>query len=95
MSEPRARYRLTRADLSRMCPLLAKIEVLGHSSSVEGCQHVKGTERLVGRNHAGDIIVQTSAGTISNAKLSKFYEDYKTAVASGILKPQPEQEPHV
>ena len=95
MSEPRPRYEMTLRDLRQACPLLAKIEVLGHGPSVAGCQHVPGTEQLVGYNAAGEIVVRAK-GKVTPALVKKFRDSYQTAVAVGIIKrPIPtEQEPH-
>ena len=75
----KARYRLTRAELERHCYLLAKIEVVGSDS-----KH----EKLIGRNHAGEIVVQTTKGKVTPAKLEQFLDAYNIAVARGIIKPR-------
>lgn len=73
-------YKHTRADLVKSCPLLAKIEVMGAGK----------TERLVGRNHAGEIVVQTEPGKVTPAKTEKFIADYYRAVQIGAVKPPKE-----
>ena len=78
-------YAMTLADLRIYCKLLHSIEVIGHSSSVAGCQHVKGTEELVGRNAAGEIIVRVK-GPITPKKTIEFRRLYQQAVAAGIIK---------
>lgn len=76
------RYKLTRAELERTCHLLAKIEVVGADS-----KH----EKLIGRNHAGEIVVQSTPGKVTPSKLDQFLESYNRAVARGIIKPQGDQ----
>lgn len=78
-------YKYTRAELAKTCHLLAKIEVLGE----------KKTERLVGRNHAGEIVVQTAPGKVTPAKLEQFVNDYTRAVQIGAIKPPSPKEPNV
>lgn len=88
-------YPVTLEGLRRDCPLLAKIEVIGRGSDVQGCTYVKGTEQLVGRNARGEIIVQSTPGTVTPAKVKKFTNDYQHAVAVGIIKRfTQEEEPH-
>ena len=85
MSDTPSKYNVTLRDLRQYCRLLAKIEVTGHGSSVAGCQFVKGTEELVGRNAAGEIIVRVK-GPITPKKTIEFRRLYQLAVAAGILK---------
>lgn len=86
-------YQTTLADLRRSCPLLATIEVIGFGSSVAGCQYVKGTEELVGRNALGEVVVRAK-GKVTPAKIQQFRNDYQHAVSAGIIKPKTEEEPH-
>lgn len=86
MSEPRPRYPMTLADLRQYCRHLATIEVIGHSSSFAGCSFVKGTEELVGRNAAGEIMVRVK-GKVTPGNVIKFRNSYEAAVAAGIIKP--------
>jgi hypothetical protein len=87
----RTPYQWTLADLRRDCPLLAKIEVIGHGPSVAGCQTVKGTEELIGRNHLGEIVVRVK-GKVTPANVKKFRDTYGNAKAAGILKPRQPKE---
>jgi hypothetical protein len=77
-------YKWTLADLRKSCPLLDKIEVIGHSSSVAGCQYVKSTEELVGRNHLGEIVVRVKGTKTPSQQL--FRDRYQVQVAAGMLK---------
>jgi len=77
-------YQLTLADLRLHCGLLTKIEVLGSGKE----------ERLVGRNAAGEIVVQSKPGKVTPAKVTEFRDSYQHAVAVGIIKPPAEEEPH-
>jgi hypothetical protein len=85
MSDTPSKYNVTLRDLRQYCRLLAKIEVTGHGSSVAGCTFVKGTEELVGRNAAGEIVVRVK-GPITPKKTIEFRRLYQLAVAAGILK---------
>ncbi len=77
-------YKLTLADLRQTCRLLDKIEVLGDGSR---------NEEIVGRNKAGEIVVRAK-GKVTPAKVEQFRNSYQHAVSVGIIKPQPEEEPH-
>lgn len=82
MSNP---YRMTMEDLRRSCTGLASIEVTGYSSSIQGCQFVKGTEEMVGKNAAGEIVLRVK-GKVTAAKVVEFNNAYQQAVKAGIIK---------
>lgn len=91
MSQP---YKMTLADLRAHCKLLASIEVVGHGSSVAGCQYVKGTEEMLGKNAAGEILLRVK-GKITPARVVEFRNAYQGAVAAGIIKaPAPREIRH-
>ncbi len=54
-------------------------------SSAAGCSITKSSEALVGKNAAGEIVVQVK-GPITPAKVQQFRNNYQRAVAAGILK---------
>jgi len=90
----KGRYQLTLADLRNNCRLLAAIEVIGHGPEY-GCSHsTKGTEQLVGKNAAGEIVVRVK-GKVTPTNVIKFRNEYQRAVAAGILKAKPSTSPNV
>lgn len=80
MSEPRNKYHLTLTELHRSCQLLASVTV-GEP------------EALIGRNHAGEIVVRVN-GKITPAKVKDFQNAYQFAVAKGLIKARPQGEQH-
>ncbi len=87
------RYELTLADLRRYCRLLVSIEVIGHGPEYSCSHSTPGTEELIGKNAAGEIVVRVK-GKVTPANVKKFRDTYQSAVAAGIIKPPPEEEPN-
>lgn len=78
-------YKYTLADLRRECAGLASIEVTGHGPEY-GCSHsTPGTEQLVGKNVAGDIVVRVK-GKVTPGNVERFRTEYSRAKAAGIIK---------
>jgi len=79
MSDPRPRYAMTLAELRRHCHLLASIDVAG-SGRREG---------LIGKNAAGEILVQVWGVKVTPKLVEKFKDEYHRARAAGVLRPVP------
>lgn len=92
---PRGVYPMTLQNLRADCPLLKSVEVVGHGPEL-GCSHsTPGTEALVGKNAAGEIVVRVK-GKVTPGNVIKFRDEYQRAVVAGIIKKHSipiEQEP--
>lgn len=78
-------YPMTIAELRRHCQLLSSIDVVGTETK---------TEHLVGRNHMGEVVVQSRPGKLTPARIQQFKNDYQYAVAKGLIKAEPKAEPN-
>jgi hypothetical protein len=78
-------YDQTLAELRRYCRGLAKIEVLGFGAELRSSGSVASSERIVGRDAAGTIVVEVK-GRVTPAAVQKFRNAYQRAVAAGIIK---------